>query len=143
MSALRDASIRTATISSFGERHSAWHWYAGYSEVCNPGRMGMDRADEVCPIALDWIRRNARSDNWFLHVKLWDPHTPYRTPEEFGNPFAADPLPAWLSEEVRQRAWNGFGPHSAQEPHGYGEERSYAPYRRKPVQLNSMEALKR
>ena len=71
-------------------------------------------------MAIDWIERNASSDNWFLHVNCWDPHTPYRTPEEFGNPFADDPLPAWLTDEFRQHPWDGFGPHSAQEPHGYG-----------------------
>jgi len=77
-------------------------------------------------------------------VNLWDPHTPYRTPPEFGNPFAGDPLPAWLTEEVRQRLWRGFGPHSAQEPNGYGFEQ-YDPdeYPRVPHQLDSMDAVKR
>ena len=68
---------------------------------------------QVTPLALDWIRRNASKDNWFLHVNYWDPHTPYRTPAEFGNPFEGDPLPGWLTEEVRQRCWDGFGPHGS------------------------------
>ena len=144
MSALRATGMRTATVSSFGERHAAWHWYAGYNEIHNPGKYGMERADEVGPIAIDWIERNASSDNWFLHVNLWDPHTPYRTPEEFGNPFADDPLPALLTDEFRQRAWEGFGPHSAQEPHGYGED-PWGPgrYPRVPLSLDSMESLRR
>src|SRR3954469_13980972 len=29
---LRRAGMRTATISAFADRHSAWHWYAGYDE---------------------------------------------------------------------------------------------------------------
>src|SRR5215218_4789110 len=144
MAALRAAGLRTVTVSSFGERHAAWHWYAGFNEILNPGKGGVDRADEVAPLALDWLRRNAAGDNWFLHVNLWDPHTPYRTPPEFGNPFAGDPLPAWLTEEVRQRLWHGFGPHSAQEPNGYGFE-PYDPdeYPRVPAQLDSLEAVKR
>lgn len=31
MRALRLAGLHTATISSFGERHGAWHWYAGFN----------------------------------------------------------------------------------------------------------------
>jgi choline-sulfatase len=142
MSALRRAGLHTVTVSSFAERHGAWHWYAGYKEAHNPGKGGMEIADDVTPIALDWIRRNAGSDNWFLHVNYWDPHTPYRTPLAFGNPFADDPLPAWLTEEVRQRGWDGFGPHSPQEPYGWGGDTYHQQYPRIPPQLDSMEAVK-
>jgi arylsulfatase A-like enzyme len=142
MSALRSAGFRTVTISPFGERHAAWHWYAGYNEIYNPGKGGMEIADEVTPTALDWIQRHARDEDWFLHVNYWDPHTPYRTPTEYGNPFKDDPLPEWLTEQVRQRGWNGFGPHSPQEPHGWGEETSYQRYPRFPVQLDSMAAVR-
>ena len=142
MQALRRVGMKTATVSSFGERHSAWHWYAGYSEIYNPGKTGMERADEVNAIALDWLRRNARGDNWFLHVNYWDPHTPYRTPEEFGNPFADDPLPAWLTEEVWRRGCEGFGPHSPQEPHGYGGESVAGRYPRVPERIDSMAAVR-
>ncbi|HEY65227.1 MAG TPA: sulfatase [Caldilineae bacterium] len=143
MSALRRVGFHTVTVSPFGERHGAWHWYAGFSEIYNPGKGGHELADDVTPIALDWIRRNARKDNWFLHVNYWDPHTPYRTPEAFGNPFEDDPLPEWLTEEVRQRAWEGFGPHSAQEPYGWGGETFYQAYPRLPAQIDSMEAVRR
>ncbi len=143
MRALRDAGLRTATVSSFGERHSAWHWYAGYNEVYNPGKAGQERADEVGPIALDWLARNARDDGWFLHVNFWDPHTPYQVPADFGDPFAGEPLPAWLTEEVRQRAWDGFGPHSAREPHGFGDHPFARDFPRMPAQLESMDAVRR
>jgi choline-sulfatase len=143
MGALRRAGLYTATVSPFGERHGAWHWYAGYREMYNPGRGGAEIADEVTPYALDWIRRNADRDNWFLHVNYWDPHTPYRTPLAFGNPFEGDPLPDWLTEEVRQRGWSGYGPHSPQEPYGWGGETFFQPFPRLPAQLDSMDAVKR
>lgn len=147
MSALREAGLRTATVSSFGERHAAWHWYAGYQEVYNSGKNGMEIADDVSPLALDWLERHARSDNWFLHVNYWDPHTPYRTPGAFGNPFAGEPLPAWLTDAVWQRCWEGFGPHSAQEPHGFADEamwheRLYRQYPGNPDQIDSLEAVR-
>jgi choline-sulfatase len=144
---LRQTGLYPVTISPFGERHSAWWWYAGWQEVYNPGLGGLETADDVTPLALDWIRRNAQKDDWFLHVNYWDPHTPYRAPEAFGSPFEQDPLPAWLTEEVRQRAWDGYGPHSAQEPHGYGFDIDPADisarFPRVPQQLDSMEAVRK
>ena len=142
MSALRRAGLYTVTVSPFGERHSAWEWYAGYREMHNPGKGGLERAEEVVPTAMDWIERHGTQDDWFLHVNVWDPHTPYRTPMEFGNPFEIDALPAWMTEEMHQRAWASFGPHSAQEPGGYDATSTEA-WPRVPEQLDSMEAVKR
>ncbi len=144
---LARAGLYPVTISPFGERHSAWWWYAGWKEIYNPGLGGLEIADEVTPIALDWIQRNAQKDNWFLHVNYWDPHTPYRTPLEYGEPFADDPLPEWLTEEVRAELWEGYGPHSTQEPHGYGlnneawETAQRCP--RVPEHLDTMEGVRK
>jgi choline-sulfatase len=114
------AGLRTASISSFPLRHGAMWWSAGFSEAMNLMRgIGGERADEVLPGALDWLDRVGATDDWFLHVHFWDPHTPYNAPESFGNPFAADPIPAWHTEEVRARNWSLAGPHSAQEPWGF------------------------
>jgi len=146
MPALRRAGLRPVTVSPFGERHSAWWWYAGWNEVYNPGQGGLESAQDVTPLALDWLARHGQEDNWFLHVNYWDPHTPYRAPLEFGNPFAGDPLPAWLTEDVRLQCWEGFGPHSAREPHGYGvdawDEEVRRRYPHLPAVLDSMEAVK-
>lgn len=142
MQMLRKAGMRTATISPFGERHSAWHWYAGFNDICNTGNLGMESAEEISPEALGWIERHGRSDNWFLHVNYWDPHTAYRAPASFGEPFRDEPLPGWLTEEVRQKHWAGCGPHSAQEISGYAP--NYRPeYPRQPAQADSMAAVRR
>lgn len=150
MSGLRRNDCLTATISPFGERHSAWHWYAGFNEVYNTGKRGHEVADDITPVAQDWLERHGRDDRWFLHVNYWDPHTPYRTPLHFGNPFEGDALPAWLTEDVRERSWNGYGSHSAQEPHGFGpqspvdpDESMFERYPRTPRQIDSMHALRR
>lgn len=150
MAALRQSGFTTATVSPFGERHSAWHWYAGFNEVYNTGKRGHEIADDITPVALDWIRRNAQRDRWFLHLNYWDPHTPYRTPLSFGNPFEGEPLPDWLTEEVRERCWNGYGCHSAQEPHGFGpqsvrdpDESVFAANPRTPRQVDSADSLRR
>jgi choline-sulfatase len=139
---MRTVGIRSATISTFGERHSAHHWYAGFNEVYNLGQMGMERADEVAVVARDWIARNARADNWFLHVHMWDPHTPYRTPDAFGDPFANDPIPGWFDEETRARRWRLPGPHSAQEIIGF-QPGPFANFRRQPQTASSMAEVRR
>ncbi|ACY14606.1 sulfatase [Haliangium ochraceum] len=146
MRALRDAGFYTATVSPFGERHAAWHFYAGFHEVHNPGRRGLERADEIEPIAQDWLRRRGREDDWFLHVNLWDPHMPYRAPASFGEPFADAPLPAWLSEEVRAAHYEGCGPHSAREVIGFSDQVPPGiawDYPRQPLRIDSMDAVRR
>ncbi|KGM45756.1 sulfatase [Neobacillus niacini] len=100
---LRQLGYKTATISTFAERHSAWKFNAGFNEVFNVGTNGHESADKVLPVALKWLEDNRGAEDWFLHLNFWDPHTPYRTPEEYGHPFADTPLPDWLTEEVFQK----------------------------------------
>ncbi|MEI6501968.1 MAG: sulfatase-like hydrolase/transferase, partial [Armatimonadota bacterium] len=83
---IRASGYRTASVSPFAERHSAWWFNAGFSEQIDPGKRGNESAEEVTPLVIDWLSRNATEDNWLLHVNYWDPHTPYRAPESFGNP---------------------------------------------------------
>ncbi len=149
MSCLRRVGYRTATVTSFADRHSAYHFYAGFNDVLNSGRGGMDRADEVAPLALDWLNAHGREERWFLHINLWDPHIPYRTPASFGEPFASEPPPAWLTEEVleRDRAQR-VGSFSPQEVCGFGLshwERHEIPHRhpRQPTQIADRRDLRR
>lgn len=114
-SRLRKAGLYTASISPFAERHGAWWFNAGFREMINPGKSGLESAEEVTPYVLDWLAKSGASDNWFLHVNYWDPHTPYRAPAEFGNPFAGMPTPEWLTEEVVQSHQQAVGPHTARE----------------------------
>jgi arylsulfatase A-like enzyme len=139
---LRAGGFHTASVSSFPQRHSAWHWYAGFHDVLDPGGGGVEIAPAVNRRALEWLGAHAREDTWFLHVNYWDPHTPYRTPLDYGEPFTDDAPPAWITEEVRQRLWEGYGPHSAQEPHGFVPPRGER-YPRMPDAIDSMEAVKR
>jgi choline-sulfatase len=133
-SRLKKAGLRTVSVSSFAQRHSAFHWYAGFDEAYNVGKAGLETADEVFEIASDWL----------LHVHMWDPHTPYRTPAGYGEPFAHEPLPAWLTEEVRRSHWAGSGPHSAQECSGYAPDpRIATSFPRQPQQIPAMAGVRK
>ncbi|MBT8400177.1 MAG: sulfatase [Rhodothermia bacterium] len=142
MTALRKAGFETISISSFAERHAAWHWYAGFNEIYNCGHEGMERADDVSPIAIDWLQRRGKADRWFLHINFWDPHIPYRTPLEYGQPFAESPLPERIDENLWRRGWDGYGPHSPREPHGFGGETYFLGFPRFPESIDSMDAVK-
>jgi arylsulfatase A-like enzyme len=139
---LRDAGLHTCYIGGFGERHSAYWYYAGFHEVHDTARFGMESAEHVTPAVMKWIEQNAARDNWYLHVNYWDPHTPYRAPAEFGNPFEKEPLPAWLTEEVRQAHWGKAGPHSAQDVSMY-DNRTNPKYPRYPGDLPDLAAVRR
>jgi len=138
--AMRQCGFYPVSVSPFAERHSAWWFYHGWREMYNTGKGGGERADEVVPTALDWIERKGHQDNWFLHINVWDPHTPYRTPEEYGNPFEGKPIPDWLSDELIARHRESFGPHSAHEPWGYGADRELP---RQPSEIRDLNDFRR
>ncbi len=138
----RDSGFRTVTISPFAERHSAWWFYAGFNEMHNTGKRGMESAEEITPAVLKWIKANAKEDNWFLHINYWDPHTPYRAPAEFGDPFAADPLPEWITPDVLERHRAKVGPHSAREINMY-DANTNPLYPRHPGEITDMDDLRR
>lgn len=111
-SSLRQIGYKTASISTFTERHGTWAFNAGFNEIMNVGEKGNESADQVLPIAMKWLEDHGKMDKWFLHLNFWDPHTPYRAPEDFGNPFKDDPLPEWLTEDIFKQHKSKYGQHS-------------------------------
>lgn len=141
---LREAGLHTVSVSPFGERHASFWFYNGFREMINTGQGGGESAEQVIPSALDWLDRKGAGDNWYLHVNLWDPHTPYRAPASFGNPFEKDPPPAWMTEEARKKTWDTYGPGCAQEPGGaYTDPSVYRKWPRQPECIDSLAAYKK
>ncbi len=116
---LFNAGLHTASVSSFPRRHSGYQMTWGFNETYDPGKGGLENAEEIFEPAADWLRRNAKKEDWFLHVNFWDPHTPYDTPESFGNPFRGLPLEPWLNQEIIDRQRESYGAHSAREVPDY------------------------
>ena len=138
----RQAGLYPVSFSPFAERHAAWWFCEGWREFVNTGKAGNEIADDVVPHALEWLKKNAKRDDWLLHVNVWDPHTDYRTPEAFGNPFADQPLAhTWYTEQVRRRQWDSFGPGTPQEPSGGWGRPSKSP--RQPSQIASLDDYKK
>ena len=120
-SVLRRAGYHTASISPFPNRHTAYQVWYGFSETFDTGKGGLENAIEMYPPAKRWLERNAKKDNWFLHVNFWDPHTPYDHPESYGNPFADEPIEDWITQDLLDAQNASFGPHSAREVPGYDD----------------------
>ena len=119
---LQYAGYHTAMISPFGQRHAAWWFYAGFKEIHNTGFGGSESAEQVDPVMHKWFEDNAAKDNWYLHINFWDPHTNYRVPMSYGEPFESDPLPPHLLDEAMiARQQKKVGPHSAADLGMYGD----------------------
>ncbi len=134
---------RTVSISTFAGRHGAWWFHAGLNEVYDIGLNGSESAEQVTPIALDWIDRNAEKDNWCLHIHYWDPHTPYRVPLHFGNPFKNDPLPGWINEEKIEKWKRCVGGHSALDYGMFSPASIRSDFPRHPSMIDNMEAARK
>lgn len=139
----REAGLNTVYIGGFGERHSTFNYYAGFREIHDTGKGGMESAEDVTPTVLDWLDRNGSGENWYLHINYWDPHTPYRAPEEFGNPFQNDPLPAWLTpEEIERQKRETVGPHGIYDISMY-DDKEDGRFPRQPGKVTDMTGVRR
>ena len=69
-SRMQDVGIWTASISTFPERHSAYHFLAGFNESYNLGTRGLETADQVAEASREWMDRNSSRQDWFLHVHM-------------------------------------------------------------------------
>ncbi len=136
----RQAGLHTVSVSTFPERHSSFWYYAGFHEIYNVGMGGGERADQVSPVVVDWIERHGKEDNWFLHVNMWDAHTTYRTPPEFGNPFEGDDFFAhtWMTEETIARQRREASPHGVREIGMYNNT-PLPDYPRQPMEVKNMD----
>ncbi|WP_130859892.1 sulfatase family protein [Gracilibacillus phocaeensis] len=113
---LRFKGHHTAMISPFPGRHAKWNVLEGFLEMHDTGKHAGETAGDVSKQAVNWLQSTGvEKDDWFLYLNFWDPHTPYRTPEDYGNPFKDDPAPEWLTEEIIQQQRDSFGPMSARE----------------------------
>lgn len=111
---LREAGYKTVSISSFGDRHQAWWFFAGWSEIhSHTLKRGNEDANEVNAHIIPWIQAHGKEDNYFLHIQYWDPHGFYTCPDEFSDQFSNQPAPAFPDEETIQAHQDSFFPRSA------------------------------
>ncbi len=99
---LRNAGLRTCTVSSFGRHPSPW-FLVGWDEVADPTGWGFQGVPAWASAerAIAWLRRHATED-FFLHVHMWDPHGWRNAPDGCLQAVTADPgavPPQWPTAE--------------------------------------------
>jgi arylsulfatase A-like enzyme len=139
---LKWGGLHTVYVGGFGERHAAWQFYAGFREIHDTGKGGQESAEDVTPTALDWIERRGKEDNWYLQVNYWDPHTPFRVPDDFGNPFKDAPLPDWCTPELIEQHRQLPGPHTLQDITMYDNVIDRDRYPRQPGEVRNMDEMR-
>ena len=119
---LRQAGWYTTSITPFPHRHSAYQIWEGFHETYDTGHDGNETADQTWPYLERWLNTFGQQEDVFLHFNIWDPHMPYRTPVDYGNPFANDPPPDWLTQEQIDLLRASYGPYDARETQFLYEE---------------------
>jgi arylsulfatase A-like enzyme len=116
MLVLANSGMRTVSFSTFHQRHLAWHFTSGWNEVHRfSNSIGAEIATDLEGPARRWLEQNGRDDDWVLHLHFWDPHTVYRTPAQFGNPFEDVPAGDFPSQERLDAAQETYGPLGARD----------------------------
>ena len=108
---------RTISISSFADRHQAWWFCDGWTELYQHTlKRGNEIADEVNAVALPWLRANAKEDNFFLHLQYWDVHRNYRIPDpqHWVDQVKDAPSQSWPDQATIDRDRENTGPFTAQ-----------------------------
>ena len=76
---LRQGGVDSFCFSTFPVRHMATWYGLGWSGMHTPSlENGTEKAEEVSAGVLDWLRKNAGRDDYYLHVNFWDPHRIYK-----------------------------------------------------------------
>ena len=136
-----EAGFHVAQISPFGHRHAARQFLAGFNEIHDTGKGGLESAEDVQPVVEKWLRDNAANDNWYLHVNYWDAHTPYRVPADYPCPFDDESVPPWIDESVLEKHRLHPGPHGAREL-GMFTNQSNCRYPRNVGELETLQDLR-
>ncbi len=117
MRSLQLAGWETICFSSFGQRHLAWWFSAGFTQYFGnqlPG--GSESAEMVTEKVIRWLQTNGTQDQWFLHANYWDVHHPYAAPQHFFDrmrKYAGPPYPD--AEIINYDVQNFYGPRTARD----------------------------
>lgn len=132
---LREADYRTITFSSFGDRHHAWWYFAGWNEIhTHTLKGGNEDAHEVNAAVLPWIKAHGAEDNYFLHIQYWDAHSKYTYPTSYAEQFAGEPAPEYPTAEDIARHRQDTHPRSAAFLH-WSDDFSKIPQATMPLEI--------
>ena len=122
---LRQHGYRTISFSSFADRHQAFWFSSGWSELHTfTLKQGNEDANEVNDAVLPWLDLHAEEDDYFVHVHYWDPHRHYTMPASWAKRFAKEPPPGWPDAAAIERHRETGGPFTPSELYPWGDGKS-------------------
>ena len=90
---LRAHGYDTISFSNFADRHNAFWFMCGWSEFYTPNlKGGNETAEEVNAPLLRWLKHNATTENYFLHINYWDAHRCYKMDASWADRFKDVPV---------------------------------------------------
>lgn len=115
---LAHEGVRTASVSSFAERHMAYHFSGAFQESIQPtaetGLLATEDAADVTGAALTWLDGHVEEDDWLLHVNYWDVHHPYQGIDEYVDEIRdSGPAQAFPSQDDIDDQQGMVGPRTA------------------------------
>lgn len=111
---LRGHGYETVSFSSFADRHQAFWFCAGWSQMHSHTLKGGDEnADEVNAAVLPWLAEHGAEDDYFLHLQYWDPHRPYHVDQRWVKEIGDTPPPEWPDAEAIAEHQSNYGPYTA------------------------------
>lgn len=140
---MRLHGIKTVSFSSFADRHTAWWFCAGWSEMHTfTNKQGGERAQEVNAAVLPWLKVNAEQDNYFLHIHYWDIHSVYPVEQKWIDLVKNDPMPSWPDEKAIKNNLKIYGPRTALDLYTGFKDEDKAPYPTMPDKITNLEEMK-
>jgi arylsulfatase A-like enzyme len=117
MRQLRRHGYDTISFSNFADRHNALWFMYGWTEFHTVNLKGGDEtAEEVNRPLLEWLKNNAKRENYLLHINYWDAHRCYKMDGSWADRFKDYPVEqSWPDEETIQKHQNIKGMFTAQE----------------------------
>jgi len=155
MRLLQENGYHTITFSVYAQRHAAWWFNSGFSEVSNPSwPTGHEQTDTINPRVKNWIKENVKDEeDLFLHINYMDAHTPYSTKEENSHRsideecferVSRGPLPDFPDEEtIKYHNENVYGPKTARDIMIRQPDNNYnSPWEYMPDEISNLEEFK-
>ena len=116
---LLENGVRTATVTSFSQRHLAYHLTGSFQEHVQPtastGSLANEDAADVTDAATTWLDSHATEDDWLLHVNYWDVHHPYEgITEHVEDVRESGPAASWPDADAIDDQRGVTGPRTAE-----------------------------
>lgn len=135
---LQQHGYRTATFSSFADRHIAPWFLSGWSETHNTSlKRGAESAEEVNSLVLPWLQQHGHEEDYFVHIQYWDVHRTYTVDRAYADSFVRQPPPAWPDQQAIEEHAANYGPFSATEL--FPNESGRSPVETMPDQVTSLD----